>query len=115
MTYKNKFRIQDVCGYVSDKGELQFAAIWHTIPQNVKVEMPIHQKSELELRIYKELMIPYQIPGVTLVLTKDGVPVIDQAFGYANLAQNRPASTSHYTRIASISKVFTRQAILFLV
>jgi CubicO group peptidase (beta-lactamase class C family) len=77
--------------------------------------MPIHQKSDLEIRVYKELMISYQIPGVTLVLTKDGVPILDQAFGFANLALNIPASTSFYTRIASISKVFTKQAILSLV
>ena len=48
--------------------------------------MPIHQKTDLEVQIYKQLMIPFQIPGVTLVLTKNGVPLIDQAFGFANLA-----------------------------
>jgi hypothetical protein len=32
MTYQNNFRIQDVCGYVTDKGDLQFAAIWQSIP-----------------------------------------------------------------------------------
>lgn len=60
-------------------------------------------------------MIPFQIPGVTLVLTKHGLPVIDQAFGFANVRQSIPASTDCLHRIASISKVFTRAAIMRLV
>jgi CubicO group peptidase (beta-lactamase class C family) len=56
-------------------------------------------------------MVPFQIPGVCLVVTKNNQKIIDQAFGFANVRLNVVASTNFLHRIASVSKVFTHSAI----
>jgi CubicO group peptidase (beta-lactamase class C family) len=48
-------------------------------------------------------------------MTKNKENIFDEAFGYANFRKSIKASTSHYHRIASISKVFTRAAITKLI
>ena len=45
--------------------------------------MPLNT-NPLEKYIYEILMLPYQIPGVMLCMTKNNEIIIDQAFGYAN-------------------------------
>jgi CubicO group peptidase (beta-lactamase class C family) len=60
-------------------------------------------------------MVPFQVPGVCIVMTKNKKTVIDESFGFANVMQNQAASTRNYHRIASISKTFTRAAIMRLV
>ncbi len=60
-------------------------------------------------------MVPFQIPGVLVVVALNGKIMIDQAFGLANTRAKIEASTANYHRIASISKVFTRAAIKRLI
>ena len=50
-----------------------------------------------------------------MVMTKNKENIFDEAFGYANFRKSIKASTSHYHRIASISKVFTCAAITKLI
>ena len=52
-------------------------------------------------------MVPYQIPGVCLVVSRSNQILINKAFGFANVKSNIKASTQNYHRIASISKTFT--------
>jgi hypothetical protein len=56
-------------------------------------------------------MVPYQIPGVQLVVSRKGKVLLDRAFGYSNHAQGITASTSKMHRIASVSKVITKLAV----
>lgn len=67
------------------------------------------------MMIYENLMLPFKIPGVCVVLSEHGNIVINEAFGLSNISQRTPASTSNYHRIASISKVITKAAIMNLV
>ena len=53
-------------------------------------------------------MVPHEIPGVQVVFANKGKVIYDEAFGFANLEEQRPADTLNYARIASVSKAVTR-------
>ena len=63
-----------------------------------------------------ELMRPYrgQVPGASLVVLRDGVPLIRRAYGLADLEQGVAATPATNYRLASITKQFTAAAILLL-
>jgi CubicO group peptidase (beta-lactamase class C family) len=65
----------------------------------------------LEEHVYSEVMIPYQIPGLQLVLSYQGDIIFDEAYGLSDISNNTPASTGNYHRIASVSKAVTRGCI----
>ena len=56
-----------------------------------------------------------RIPGLALVVIKDGKVVYTKGYGYANLDQALPATTEQRFQIGSISKQFTAAAVLLLV
>jgi len=55
-----------------------------------------------------------QVPGASLLVLKDGQPVVDRGFGLANLEDRVPAAPETNYRLASISKQFTAGSILLL-
>ncbi|TQX84460.1 MULTISPECIES: serine hydrolase domain-containing protein [Rhizobium] len=68
---------------------------------------------------YVERWMEYQmtateLPGCQLAVAKDGVLVLERAFGVANLATGTPLTTSHRFRVASHSKTFTAAGIMKL-
>lgn len=109
------YQVFDVSVYLNQQAEIQVAAVWLSASRKIKIRRPPVWQSALQELIYENLMLPFKIPGVCLVLSEYGQVVIDQAFGHANMRQELPARTSNYHRIASISKVFTRAAIMKLV
>jgi len=56
-----------------------------------------------------------QIPGVVLVVLKDGEVVTQRAYGVANIEFNLPMKTEDVFSIASVTKLFTTTAIFELV
>lgn len=50
-----------------------------------------------------------------MVLSNEGKVIVNEAFGYSNVRKKVAANTSNLHRIASISKVFTKFALLRLV
>ena len=56
-----------------------------------------------------------RIPGLALVVLKDGKVIYTKGYGYANLGQAVPATTEQRFQIGSISKQFTAAAVLLLV
>jgi len=62
------------------------------------------------------LMQPYtgKVPGASLLVLKDGKPVLRKAYGYADLEHGVAATTATNYRLASMSKQFTAAAILLL-
>lgn len=62
------------------------------------------------------LMQPYtgDVPGASLLILKDGKPVVRLGFGYADLEHHVPATPATDYRLASVSKQFTAAAILLL-
>ena len=63
------------------------------------------------------LMQRYQgdgVPGASLLIIKDGKPLVRRGYGMANLETNEKASPQTNYRLASITKQFTAAAILIL-
>ena len=54
------------------------------------------------------------IPGLQVAIRKHGTPIYSKAFGYANMAKERPYTPRHAGHIASHSKMFTACAALQL-
>lgn len=54
------------------------------------------------------------VPGASLLVVKDGVPVVRKAYGYADLEHGVAATPATDYRLASVSKQFTAAAILLL-
>ena len=55
------------------------------------------------------------IPGMTLVVTRGGQPVLKKGYGVANMTTGAPATPDTVYRIASLTKQFTASAIMVLV
>src|SRR5690625_2463747 len=54
------------------------------------------------------------VPGASLLVIKDGKPLIRRGYGYANLEKNVKATPATNYRLASVSKQFTAACILLL-
>lgn len=55
------------------------------------------------------------IPGMTIVVTREGKPVLKKGYGVANMTTGAPATPDTVYRIASLTKQFTASAIMVLV
>ncbi len=62
----------------------------------------------------QELVDRKQIAGVTILLIKDGKPIYNKAFGYADVEQKLPMRNDHIFRIASQTKAITSLAAMLL-
>ena len=62
----------------------------------------------------RAFMKKYELPGLSLAVTKDERLVFAQGYGVSNKATNWHTSPKHLMRIASISKPITAAAILKL-
>src|SRR6185437_9738829 len=54
------------------------------------------------------------VPGASLLVVKDGNPVIERGYGYANLDEHIKAGPETNYRLASVTKQFTAASILLL-
>jgi len=63
-----------------------------------------------------DLMRSYagDVPGASVLVLRNGVPVIQHSYGLADLEQHTPASPATNYRLASVTKQFTAAAILLL-
>jgi len=63
-----------------------------------------------------EIMRAYQgnVPGASVLVVRDGVPVVRRSYGLANLEEKTPATPATNYRLASVTKQFTASAILLL-
>jgi len=59
-------------------------------------------------------MRQWEQPGCAIAITYRGKPVLEQAFGHANLVTGEPLTPRHRLRVASHSKTFTAVGILKL-
>lgn len=55
-----------------------------------------------------------EVPGASLLVLRDGEPVVRRAYGYADLERRVPATPATNYRLASITKQFTAATILLL-
>lgn len=63
-----------------------------------------------------QLMQPYtgDVPGASLLVIKDGKPLLDRGYGMADLEHYAAATSATDYRLASVTKQFTAAAILLL-
>ena len=54
------------------------------------------------------------VPGASVLVLRDGAPVVRRSYGLADLEQHTPASPATNYRLASVTKQFTAAAILLL-
>ncbi|TAN07487.1 MAG: class A beta-lactamase-related serine hydrolase [Rhodanobacteraceae bacterium] len=54
------------------------------------------------------------VPGASLLVVKDGKPIIERGYGYANLEKHIKASPESDYRLASVTKQFTAASVLLL-
>lgn len=63
----------------------------------------------------KYQMATQRIPGLTLVVSLNGQPVLEKGYGVSNIASSTPATPATVFRIGSVTKQFTASAIMLLV
>jgi CubicO group peptidase (beta-lactamase class C family) len=63
----------------------------------------------------KQLMVEWNLPGLTLAVVRDGKLIVARGYGYSNYDAKQPMKPDTRMRIASASKTFTAAAILHLV
>src|SRR5690348_1602395 len=54
------------------------------------------------------------VPGASLLVVKDGKPIIERGYGYANLEKHVETGPHTNYRLASVTKQFTAASILLL-
>jgi len=71
---------------------------------------------EPDMHDIDDLMARYSgnVPGASLLVLRDGVPVVRRAYGMADLEAQRAATPATNFRLASVTKQFTAAAILLL-
>lgn len=62
----------------------------------------------------QQLIKTQQTAGINILILKDGEPVYDKAFGYADLETKKVMQTNHIFRIASQTKAITSLAAMML-
>ena len=63
-------------------------------------------------------LAPYDhpgVPGASVIVLRDGVPVFERAYGSADLESHTPATITTDYRLASLTKAFTAMSIMLLV
>lgn len=85
-----------------------FAASAAEREKRVKAAMPVIEK------IYKDYATQNHFPGYSFGIVLDGKLIYSGSSGFADIAQNIPATSKSMFRIASMSKSFTSLALLKL-
>ena len=79
----------------------------HSVGQSNQL---VSRLDDLSTRLVEEQVVP----GVEVLLLKDGELLYNKAFGYADVAQKRPLKTGDIFRIASQTKAITSVAVMIL-
>lgn len=99
------FRLLQVSGYSVDDD--RYAAVW---------ESRGFKSSELEAmdKVLRDFMGKYDVPGLSVAVTKDGRLVYARALGKADKSSGEGCTVRHRFRLASISKPITATGIVKL-
>lgn len=80
----------------------------------MSISSGIAQDFKNEVDAYLKSEYPANGPGVSFLVSKDGKPIYQKAFGMANLELNVPMTPHNVFEIGSITKQFTAASILML-
>jgi CubicO group peptidase (beta-lactamase class C family) len=80
------------------------------------VAATVHAQASAHQARIDALMSRYagDVPGASLLVVKDGKPLVERGYGYANLEKHIKAGPETNYRLASVTKQFTATAILLL-
>lgn len=81
----------------------------YTVESSVQVDLPTVENA------VKAFMSKYNVPGMSVAITKDERLVYAKGYGLADKASGTPVTTGSLFRIASVSKPITALAVLKLV
>ncbi len=56
-----------------------------------------------------------RLPGVSVAVVRNGAPILEKGYGYANLEHQTPATADTVYQLASVTKQFTAAAVMALV
>lgn len=101
------FELVSVSGYVRNT-EANYATIWRS------VGLESGERESIDYQI-NDFMTMYNVPALSIAITKDEKLVYAKAYGLADIATGEKATTENLFRIASISKPITSAAIFKLV
>ena len=96
------YRLVKVNGY-PEGGTVHYASIWHKPYLSDRDETTIRQAVQ-------NFMTAYNVPGVSIAMTRNGALMFARGFGTADGA-GTPVVPSHLFRIASVSKPITAIAV----
>jgi CubicO group peptidase (beta-lactamase class C family) len=82
----------------------------------LSVAATVHAQTSAHQARIDALMSRYagDVPGASLLVVKDGKPLVERGYGYANLEKHIKAGPETNYRLASVTKQFTATAILLL-
>lgn len=87
-----------------------------TRPPSPEPEKNVEQLTNFLDKLFAEQMQKQHIPGLAIVIVKDGQVLLSKGYGYADIDKGIPIDASKTLfRVASISKLFTATAIMQLV
>jgi CubicO group peptidase (beta-lactamase class C family) len=66
-------------------------------------------------KIMQNMMVDARLVGASFAVVHDGQPVLEKAYGFADLARTRPLTLDDELAIGSITKQFTAAAVMTLV
>jgi CubicO group peptidase (beta-lactamase class C family) len=82
----------------------------------LSVAATVHAQTSAHQARIDALMSRYagDVPGASLLVVKDGKPLVERGYGYANLEKHIKAGPETNYRLASVTKQFTAASILVL-
>jgi CubicO group peptidase (beta-lactamase class C family) len=72
-------------------------------------------KTDEVTRVVRARMAEQQIPGLALLVARNGVPIREQGFGFSNLELHVPVTPETIFQSGSVGKQFTATAVMLLV
>ena len=85
----------------------------YLVSQGAKTDIAVPSPSEFIQKLYSE-KFNASTPACVILISRDGKPLMQKAFGMSNIAEKESATIDHKFRIGSVTKQFTAAAILKL-
>ncbi|MFY7787945.1 MAG: serine hydrolase, partial [Thermoflexibacteraceae bacterium] len=79
--------------------------------RNTQKEIANQQKAEKLRAMLNSLLTTAQLPALSIAISRNGEIVFAEGFGYADIVQKKPVTTTTQFRTASVAKVITATAL----
>jgi CubicO group peptidase (beta-lactamase class C family) len=96
------------------RGKIPFDALWLFAVFAIAQRVPAHVAFEDGLKAHLRKLTTEELPGIAVLVARDGKIAFQAGFGFADLEKKTPATIETKFRIGSVTKQFTAAAILRL-